>query len=389
MTRPNQYLIRMLVFLAAVFVVAMLLSQRLSVIFMNNPGLNFVILLILAIGIWWNLRQVTLLKYEVEWLENLRESRTRMGNLPPPKLLAPMAGMLTSHIARRTDGESRLSLSPAVTSSMLDSLASRLDESRELSRYMTGVLIFLGLLGTFWGLLQTVTSVSDVIGSMSVGGGDINAMFDQLKLGLSKPLAGMGTAFSASMFGLASALVLGFLDLTAGQAQNRFFNELEEWLAGVTRVSGGLEVSSDAPIPAYVQALLEQTAENMEALQRTLSRGEEGRIVANQSVAQLGERVATLSDTMRTNQQLMLRIAESHAQLGPALNRFVDSRPEADEQARTSLRSIEHLLARMIQENEQGRQQSAAEMRNDLRILTRTLAALGGGNLEMVPHHEA
>jgi len=389
MTRPNHYLIRMLGFLAAVFVVGLLLSPRLSVAFMNNPGLNAFILLILAIGIWWNLRQVSLLKYEVEWLENLRESRARMGNVPPPKLLAPMAGMLTSHIARRADGESKLSLSPAATSSMLDSLASRLDESRELSRYMTGLLIFLGLLGTFWGLLKTVSAVSDVIGSMSVGGGDIDAMFDQLKLGLAKPLAGMGTAFSASMFGLASALVLGFLDLTAGQAQNRFFNELEEWLAGVTRVSGGLEVSSDAPIPAYVQALLEQTAENMEALQRTLSRGEEGRIAANQSVAQLGERVATLSDTMRTNQQLMLRIAESHSQLGPALQRFVDFRPEADEQARTSLRSIEHLLARMIQENEQGRQQSAAEMRNDLRILTRTLAALGGGNLEMAPHHEA
>ena len=389
MTRPNQYLIRMLVFLALVAAVVLLLSPRLIIAFNNNPWLNAFILAILALGIWWNIRQVMLLKYEVEWLDNLRDSRTRIGNLPPPRLLAPMAGMLTSHIARRPDGESKLNLSPAATRSMLDSLASRLDESRELSRYMTGLLIFLGLLGTFWGLLKTVSSVSDVIGSMSVGGGDITAMFDQLKLGLAKPLAGMGTAFSASMFGLASALVLGFLDLTAGQAQNRFFNELEEWLAGVTRVGGGLEVSSDAPIPAYVQALLEQTAENMEALQRTLSRGEEGRIVANQSVAQLGERVATLSDTMRTNQQLMLRIAESHSQLGPALQRFVDFRPEADEQARGSLRSIEHLLARMIQENEQGRQQTAAEMRNDLRILTRTLAALGGGPLEAPARHEA
>jgi len=389
MTRPNQYLIRMLVFLALVIAVVLVLSPRLIIAFDNNPGLNSFILAILGVGIWWNLRQVSLLKSEVDWIENLRDERVRMGNIAPPKLLAPMAGMLTSHIARKADGESRLSLSPAASRTMLDSLASRLDESRELSRYMTGLLIFLGLLGTFWGLLKTVSAVSDVIGSMSVGGGDINAMFDQLKLGLAKPLAGMGTAFSASMFGLASALVLGFLDLTAGQEQNRFFNELEEWLAGVTRLGGGgLEVTSDTPIPAYVQALLEQTAENMEALQRTLSRGEEGRITANHAVAQLGDRVATLADTMRTNQQLMLRIAESHSQLGPALQRFVDFRPDADEQSRASLRSIEHLLQRLIQESEQGRQQSAAEMRNDLRILTRTIAARSGGTLESAAQHD-
>ncbi len=390
MTKPDQYLYRMYGFLVAVALLVVLLSPRLITAFNNNPGLNGLIFVILAIGIAWNLRQVALLKAEVDWIENLRGERPRMGNAAPPKLLAPMAGMLTSHIARKDvqagGGESKLLLSPAATKSMLDSLASRLDESRELSRYMTGLMIFLGLLGTFWGLLKTVSAVSDVIASMSVSGGDINAMFDQLKLGLAKPLAGMGTAFSASMFGLASALVLGFLDLTAGQAQNRFFNELEEWLAGVTRVSGGgMEISSDAPIPAYVQALLEQTAENMEALQHTLTRGEDSRIAANQAVAALGERVATLSDTMRTNQQLMLRIAESHAQLGPALQRFADLRPEADEQMRGSLRSIEHLLARMIQEGEAGRQQSAADLRNDLRILTKTIAAKGGGAFDANP----
>jgi hypothetical protein len=390
MTRPNQYLYRMYGFLAAVLLLAALLSPRLIIAFNNNPGLNAFIFVILGIGIWWNLRQVSLLGPEVEWLDNLRYERGRIVNAAPPRLLAPMAGMLTTHIARKGDGEGKLSLSPSVSRTMLDSLSSRLDESRELSRYMTGLMIFLGLLGTFWGLLKTVSAVSDVIQSMSVGGGDINAMFDQLKLGLAKPLAGMGTAFSASMFGLASALVLGFLDLTAGQAQNRFFNELEEWLAGVTRLSGGgLEVTSDAPIPAYVQALLEQTAENMEALQHTLARGEDSRITANQAVAALADRVASLSESTRANQQLMLRIAESHAQLGPALQRFADLRPEADEQMRGSLRTIEHLLARMLQDNEIGRQQSSAELRNDLRILTKTIAAMGGGSFDITDHHGA
>ena len=181
-----------------------------------------------------------------------------------------MASMLAAREAQGRTGQARFTLSATAMRSLLDGIASRLDESRELSRYMTGLLIFLGLLGTFWGLLKTVGAVSDVIGSMSVGSGDLNALFEQLKSGLAKPLAGMGTAFSASMFGLSGALVLGFLDLTAGQAQNRFFNELEEWLAGLTRLSSGVLAEGEGSVPVYVQALLEQTAENMENLQRIL-----------------------------------------------------------------------------------------------------------------------
>ncbi len=142
-------------------------------------------------------------------------------------------------------------------------------------------------------------------------------MFEQLKSGLAKPLAGMGTAFSASMFGLAGALVLGFLDLTAGQAQNRFFNELEEWLAGLTRLSSGVLAEGEGSVPVYVQALLEQTAENMENLQRILQRGEDGRAQANQAVITLTEHIATLADSMRTNQHLMLRVAEAQQALAP------------------------------------------------------------------------
>jgi hypothetical protein len=259
--------------------------------------------------------------------------------------------------------------------SLLDGIASRLDESRELSRYMTGLLIFLGLLGTFWGLLQTVAAVSDVIGGMSVGSGDLNTMFEQLKSGLARPLRGMGTAFSASMFGLAGALVLGFLDLTAGQAQNRFFNELEEWLAGLTRLASGV-LGEEGSVPVYVQALLEQTAENLENLQRILTRGEEGRAHASQAVLSLTERIGTLSDTMRANQQLMLRVAEAQSSLGPAIQRLADHRSEGAGEATRVLRNIETIMQRLLHETEQGRAQSTAELRNDLRVLTRTVAAL-------------
>jgi len=381
MTRPNTYLIRMLAFLVGVLIVAGLLNAALLTAFSSNPLLNTLILVVLLIGIAWNLMQVLRLGPEVHWLETFQKARTQLAALPPPRLLAPMASMLAARQAKRSDGQERFTLSAPAMRSMLDSLSSRLDEGRELSRYMTGLLIFLGLLGTFWGLLLTVASVSDVISGMSVGSGDLNALLEQLKSGLGKPLRGMGTAFSSSMFGLAGALVLGFLDLTAGQAQNRFFNELEEWLAGLTRLSSGaLGGEGDASVPVYVQALLEQTAENMENLQSILVRGEDGRQQANTAILALTEKIGILSETMRANQQLMLRIAETQATLGPALQALGDRRGEGgDEQSRTHLRNIEVSLQRMLTEGEQGRVQSTQELRNDIRVLTRTIAAMADG----------
>ncbi len=381
MTRPTTYLIRMVVFLVAVLVVAGLLSPALITAFTSNPLLNLLIGVVLLIGIGWNLVQVMRLTPEVHWLETFQKQRAQLAALPAPRLLAPMASMLAVRQAKGRDGQDRFTLSAPAMRSLLDGLQSRLDEGRELSRYMTGLLIFLGLLGTFWGLLLTVGAVSDVIGGMSVGSGDLNALFDQLKSGLGKPLKGMGTAFSSSMFGLAGALVLGFLDLTAGQAQNRFFNELEEWLAGLTRLSSGaLGGDGDSSVPVYVQALLEQTAENMENLQSILVRGEDGRQQANNAILALTEKIGTLSDTMRSSQQLMLRIAETQAQLGPALQRLGEARGQSgDEAARAHLRNIELHMQRMLTENEQGRVQSTQELRNDIRVLTRTIAAFADG----------
>jgi hypothetical protein len=379
MTRPTVFLLRMLAFLVVVGIVVGLLSTALMTAFSNNPLLNSLILCVLLFGIGWNVRQVTRLSPEVTWLETFQRARNRLAGIPAPKLLAPMAAMLAARTAKGRDGQDRFTISAPASRSMLDSIASRLDESRELSRYMVGLLIFLGLLGTFWGLLLTVSSVGDVINSMSVGSGDINALFEQLKSGLARPLKGMGTAFSSSMLGLAGALVLGFLDLTAGQAQNRFFNELEEWLAGLTRVSSGvLGGEGEGSVPVYVQALLEQTAENMENLQRILARGEDGRKEANAAVLGLTEKIGTLSDTMRTNQQLMLRIAESQQTLGPALQRLGDRRQESafDDVSRAHLRNIELYLQRLLTESEQGRAQTTSEIRNDIRVLTRTIAAL-------------
>jgi hypothetical protein len=376
MTKPTNFLLRMIIFLVIVYGIAALISPQLVKFYMANPLINSVIMLVEIFGVAWNLRQVQRLYPEVRWVEHFRRSRQPLEQATPPQLLAPMARML----AGRADGERRITLSGQAMRTLLDGIASRLDESRELSRYVTGVMIFLGLLGTFWGLLHTVSSVAGVINSMSIGNGDVNAMFAQLKSGLAQPLAGMGTAFSASMFGLSGALILGFLDLVAGQAMNRFFNELEEWLAGLTRLSTGvLGGDGEASVPVYVQALLEQTAENMEALQRVLSRGEEGRAASNATLHALSERMGNLADTLRTNQQLMLKLAEAQVAIGPALNRLSDKRDEgADEVSRAHLRNIELLLNRLLTEAEQGRNQSTAELRSDIKVLTRTIAGISG-----------
>ncbi|HYN38028.1 MAG TPA: flagellar motor protein MotA, partial [Rhodospirillales bacterium] len=232
MTRPHRYLLRMLVFLAIVGGACALLYPGLQQAFLVNPPLNGLILGVFILGVLYGLRQVLRLAPEVAWIEHFRADRPPEPRIRAPRLLAPMAAMLGER-------RGRLSLSAPAMRSLLDGIASRLDEARDLSRYLIGLLIFLGLLGTFWGLSQTVGSVGEVIRGLTVGGGDIAQMFETLKAGLAAPLAGMGTAFSSSLFGLAGSLVLGFLDLQVGQAQNRFFNDLEEWLSGSTRLSSG------------------------------------------------------------------------------------------------------------------------------------------------------
>ncbi len=366
MTRPAVFLWRMLAFLVAVLALVGLLHAELFAAFASNPLLNGVIIAVMGLGIAWNIRQVVLLRDEVEWVEAFQRPRDGAPAQATPRLLAPMASILAT---RRSE---KFSLSAPAMRGMLDGISSRLDESREISRYATSLLIFLGLLGTFWGLILTISAVANVIGEMNVGTGDVNAMFNQLKAGLAQPLAGMSIAFSSSMLGLAGALVLGFLDLTAGQAQNRFFNELEEWLAGLTRISAGGGMEADGgSIPAYVHALLEQTAENLEGLQTTMARGEEGRNATSASIGQLAERLSVLTEQMRATQVLMQRVAEQNATITGAM-----AQPALDDGARANLRNMEILLGRILDDAAQGRAHATAELRNEIKILTRTITAI-------------
>jgi len=235
-------------------------------------------------------------------------------------------------------------------------------------------------LGTFWGLLITINSVSDVIQGLNLGSGNVSEVFTNLKIGLAAPLKGMGTAFSSSLFGLAGSLVLGFLDLQSGQAQNRFYNDLEEWLSGLTRLSRpSPESGGEGTLPDYLGALLEQTAEGLNGLQRTLARGEESRIAANTALTQLHERLSTLTDQMRTEQTLLARLAEGQLELKPILIRLAEissakGTDALDDETRGHVRNIEVYLARLLEEMSSGRAQSVEDIRAEIKILARTIA---------------
>lgn len=363
----------MALFLAAVTVVAALLSPGLVAAFMVNPGLNGLILGVLLVAIVMNFRQVVMLGPEARWIEAARSGKPPLSSDDKgPRLVAPLLAMLGE---RRGD---RVTLSAMATRSVLDAIGARLDESRELSRYFTGLLIFLGLLGTFWGLSQTVGSIGQVIRNLSLAGDDFATAFEGLKRGLDAPLTGMGTAFSSSLFGLAGSLVVGFLDLQAGQAQNAFYTELEDWLSSQTRIgSGGVVVEGgDHPVPAYIQALLEQTAESLDSLQRIIARGEEARANANANMRALTDKLSTLTDQMRTEQNLMIRLAESQIEMKPLLARLAEVSGGIDETTRGHIRSLDMALSRLVEDAALGRDEVIREMRSEFKLLARTIAAI-------------
>src|SRR5712692_1450842 len=239
LSSPRIFLVRMLVFLILCALVAVVLYKQIWTAFLANPFLNGLIIFVLAVGIALAFRQVIRLFPEVNWVNGFRLADPGLAVERPPVLLAPMAVLLRDRVGR-------MAISSQMMRSILDSIAARLDEARDMSRYMTGLLVFLGLLGTFWGLIETVGSVGNVINSLKPGG-DAAAIFESLKEGLAAPLSGIGIAFSASLFGLAGSLVLGFLDLQTSQAQNRFYTELEDWLSTTVRDLG---VDRDAPAGA-------------------------------------------------------------------------------------------------------------------------------------------
>jgi hypothetical protein len=294
---PRVYLFRMLVFVVLCGLVAFLLQKQILVAFMANPGLNALILGVLLIGIILAFRQVARLFPEISWVNNLRLADPGIALDEPPTLLAPMAAIFRSHAGR-------LGMSAQLMRSMLDSIATRLDEARDISRYMTGLLVFLGLLGTFWGLIETVGSVGSVIQNLKPGG-DAGSMFDSLREGLAAPLGGMGISFSSSLFGLAGSLVLGFLDLQSSQGQNRFYTELEDWLS-TTVYDTGTEPGASSAVSGEMRGAIDR-------LKEAISETGSGK-AATSAMANLAEAIQGLVHHMRTEQQMIRDWVDSQAE---------------------------------------------------------------------------
>jgi len=303
LTSPQTFLWRMIVFLIIAAFIAAILYPQVHSAFMSNPGLSGLIIGVLLIGIAFGFRMVIRLFPEVHWVNSFRVADPGLELTKPPVLLAPMATMLRDRIGR-------MSLSAPAMRSILDSISMRLDEARDISRYLIGLLVFLGLLGTFWGLLQTVSSVGSTIASLDASASDTGVIFEDLKAGLQAPLAGMGTAFSSSLFGLAGSLVLGFLDLQASQAQNRFYNDLEDWLSTVTDLTPA-ELAGEREAPDL--SSLASIEYSIEQLARSMAEGGGPTRGATAAMAQLAEGIQALIQHMRAEQQMIREWVEAQA----------------------------------------------------------------------------
>ncbi len=306
LSSPRIFLFRMLVFVVLGGLVVFLLHKQIETAYMANPGLNTLIIAVLVIGIVLALRQVIRLYPEVAWVNNFRLADPGLAVEKPPVLLAPMAGILGSRMGR-------MAISAQMMRGILDSIATRLDEARDISRYMTGLLVFLGLLGTFWGLIETVSSVGNVIQGLKATG-DAGSMFDSLREGLAAPLSGMGISFSSSLFGLAGSLVLGFLDLQSSQAQNRFYTELEDWLS-TTVYDHAIEPMA-AGGAGEVRSAMERLREAVEEAG--------GSKAASAAMSNLAEAIQGLVHHMRTEQQMIRDWVDSQAEQQREIKRLLE-----------------------------------------------------------------
>ena len=340
MTNPHRYLIRMLVFLLMVSAIAGLLYAPLFRAFMGNRALNGVILGALLLGIIYSFRQILRLDPERRWLMNVQKSGKLDSRQVKPVLLATVYAMLADQ--RQESQLSALSLR-----SVLDGVAARLDEGREISRYMIGLLVFLGLLGTFWGLLQTIGAVGAVVGSIDTASTDFEAMMQQLKGGLDAPLSGMSTAFSSSLFGLAGSLILGFLDLQLGQAMGRFFNELEDWLSAFARFNDRPD-TTDMNTGALATGMSEEAARALIHLGNAIAAGEDNRNRVLEQLGNVNMTLAALNEALTDDRRLREQLAQLNAGIAQLSADLADDRGKANAAVSAELRTLSNAINKAI-----------------------------------------
>ncbi|NVO24092.1 biopolymer transporter ExbB [Donghicola mangrovi] len=353
-------------------------------LFVANPWLNGTIALVFVFGVLACFVQVGQLISSVRWIEAFTDERVDTRGVRAPRLLKPLAALLSSH-------GKRMKISSTAAQSILDSLATRIDEAREITRYVVNLLIFLGLLGTFYGLATTVPAVVDTIRSLapSDGSGSGAEMFSHLMKGLESQLGGMGTAFSSSLLGLAGSLVVGLLELFAGHGQNRFYRELEEWLTSITRLGYVGDTEGASPEQAAVVQVLEQMADQMEQMQAAMLNSDSQRNSLDEHLSHLTRAVDRMGEKMSMidNSDLahgLQVIANGQQQMVDALQMMVARGGaggagvvELDEESRMRLRSIDLQMLQLLEDMNAGRQETLSELRTDIAALTRAVQRLG------------
>ncbi|HEV7292612.1 MAG TPA: flagellar motor protein MotA [Devosia sp.] len=305
---PTVYLIKIIIFLVLVALVGAILFPTIITFFWANPFINAMIFLALLVGIFLSFRQIIRLFPEVKWVNSLQDGTA--SNTRQPILLAPVAGILRERIGEAI-------ITPASMRSILDSVGNRLDEAKDTSRYLTGLLVFLGLMGTFYGLLETVSSVAGVINALDVTSADTSALFSNLQQGLAAPLGGMGTAFSSSLFGLAGSLVLGFLDLQTSQAQNAFYTDLEDWMTSMTELDHpvtAMQVNAGGP---DMQAMFDKLGSSMQ------NQGSSQNAI--RAMAELARGIDGLVKHIRTEQEDLRRHISDQAETNQRLRELIEA----------------------------------------------------------------
>jgi len=340
MTDPRRYMLRMVVILAVTLIIIGLLFNQLASAFSGNLALNSVIVATALIGVAFIFRQTWRLVPEAKWLSDIQKTNTISQSAPRPVLLATVHVMLSD---ASEDGQ----LSALSLRSVLDGVAARLDEAREISRYFIGLLVFLGLLGTFWGLLQTIGSVGRVVGGLDLSSTDFDAMMSQLRNGLDAPLAGMATAFSSSLFGLGGSLVIGFLDLQLGQAMGRFFNEVEDWLSAFAKFSDQTSSRSDGGQQALAQGLSEEGARAMITLASAIDAAQRDRTEQTRQITSLNTTLAVLSEQMADDRRLREQLAQLNIQIQQLTSSLDEKARLQQETVSTELRALSTAIVKL------------------------------------------
>ena len=361
----------MILLVISIAAVVMYIHTPLMNILSHNLWLNSSIFVGIAFGIAYCFYLIFSLMQEQKWLNRFDLGRERFPGTPKVKILAPIVILMN-------DDQPLTSLTPIAAKSILSSIEGRLDESRDICRYIANLLIVLGLLGTLWGLSQTIGGVKGVIGNLGSA-----KEFQPMLEGITAALGGMGTAFSCSMFGLAGSLIIGFLDLQVGGAFATFYNRLEERLACSTRYgSGAADMTPSGP--AFSQGLLEQTIEGLSSLHQQMKRTEDTRLSMVKSLQVFSEKLSEMSEHMIAHQNFSQRLAQNQIELQELLTNQSKEGPHGrnEEIIKTHVRSLDATLTKILEETIDGRNRSTQDIRNEIRVVSRTLAALAHGNQE-------